>query len=87
MHARRALSAAFPHEKVQADLAHIARNNICVFGIRGEGRSATHRAAALMAQQRFNAKLIHTHAFPPTDVPTAMRYARERIEDAIKVVA
>jgi L-iditol 2-dehydrogenase len=78
--------AAFPHEPVAVDLAHIVRNNIYLFGIRGEGRSATHRAAALMAQKRFDAKLIHTHSFPLAEVPTAIRYARERIEDAIKVV-
>ena len=56
--------AAFPHEPVMVDLAHLVRNNIYVFGIRGEGRSATHRAAALIAQKRFEAKLIHTHTFP-----------------------
>jgi L-iditol 2-dehydrogenase len=78
--------AAFPHEAVPVDLAYIVRNNIYLFGIRGEGRSATHRAAALMAQKRFDAKLIHTHSFPLGEVPTAIRYARERIEDAIKVV-
>ncbi len=78
--------AAFPHEAVPVDLAHIVRNNIYLFGIRGEGRSATHRAAALMAQKRFDATLIHTHSFPLGEVPTAIRYARERIEDAIKVV-
>src|SRR2546430_16838951 len=78
--------AAFPGDPVPVDLAYLVRNNIYVFGIRGEGRSATHRAAALMAQQRFDAKLIHTHTFPLAEVPTAIRYARERIEDAIKVV-
>jgi L-iditol 2-dehydrogenase len=78
--------AAFPSEPVPVDLAYLVRNNIYVFGIRGEGRSATHRAAALMAQKRFDAKLIHTHTFPLTEVPTAIRYARDRIEDAIKVV-
>jgi L-iditol 2-dehydrogenase len=78
--------AAFPAEPVPVDLAYLVRNNIYVFGIRGEGRSATHRAAALMAQKRFDAKMIHTHTFPLTDVPTAIKYARERIEDAIKVV-
>jgi L-iditol 2-dehydrogenase len=78
--------AAFPSEKVPVDLAHLVRNNIYVFGIRGEGKSATHRAAALIAQKRFDARLIHTHTFPLGDVPTAIRYARERIEDAIKVV-
>ncbi len=78
--------AAFPGDPVPVDLAYLVRNNIYVFGIRGEGRSATHRAAALMAQKRFDAKIIHTHSFSLDDVPTAIRYARERIEDAIKVV-
>jgi L-iditol 2-dehydrogenase len=78
--------AAFPHEPVTVDLAYIVRNNIYVFGIRGEGRSATYRAAALMGQRRFDAKLIHTHTFPLWELPTALRYARDRVEDAIKVV-
>jgi L-iditol 2-dehydrogenase len=78
--------AAFPAEPVPVDLAYLVRNNIYVFGIRGEGKSATHRAAALMAQRRFDATLIHTHSFPLAEVPTAIRYARERIDDAIKVV-
>jgi L-iditol 2-dehydrogenase len=78
--------AAFPANPVPVDLAYIVRNNIYVFGIRGEGKSATHRAAALMAQKRFDAKLIHTHTFPLAEVPTAIKYARERIDDAIKVV-
>jgi L-iditol 2-dehydrogenase len=78
--------AAFPGEPVPVDLAKLVRNNIYVYGIRGEGRSATHRAAALMAQKRFDAKLMHTHTFPLEEVPTAFRYFRERIEDAIKVV-
>src|SRR5436305_1479776 len=78
--------AAFPAEPVPVDLAYLVRNNIYVFGIRGEGKSATHRAAALMAQKRFDAKLIHTHTFPLAKVPTAIHYARDRIEDAIKVV-
>jgi L-iditol 2-dehydrogenase len=39
-----------------------------------------------MTQKRFDAKLIHTHTFPLDEVPTAIKYARERIEDAIKVV-
>src|SRR5712692_569939 len=78
--------AAFPGDPVPVDLAYLVRNNIYVFGIRGEGKSATHRAAALMAQKRFDATIIHTHTFPLAEVPTAIRYASERIEDAIKVV-
>ena len=78
--------AAFPHEPVTTDIAHLVRNNIYVYGIRGEGRSATHRAMELMAEKRFDATRIHTHTFPLADLPTAIRYARDRIEDAIKVV-
>lgn len=78
--------AAFPHEPVPVDLANLVRNNIYVFGIRGEGQSATHRAMAFMQQKRFDATIIHTHTFPFEDVPTAIKYAKERIEDAIKVV-
>ncbi len=78
--------AAFPGEPVPVDLAKLVRNNIYVFGIRGEGKSATHRAAAFMAQKRFEAKLMHTHTFKLEEVPTAFKYVRERIEDAIKVV-
>ena len=78
--------AAFPGERVLVDLAKLARNNIYLFGIRGEGNSAVHRAAALMSQKRFDAKLMHTHTFPLEELPTAFRYFRERIEDAIKVV-
>ncbi|MFL6673157.1 MAG: zinc-binding dehydrogenase, partial [Massilia sp.] len=78
--------AAFPQEPVPVDVAYLVRNNIYVFGIRGEGKSATHRASSLMGQNRFPAKLIHTHTFPLEEVPTALKYARERIDDAIKVV-
>ena len=78
--------AAFPHEPVTTDLAHLVRNNIYIYGIRGEGRSATHRAMALMAAKRFDATKIHTHTFDLEDLPEALRHARERLDDAIKVV-
>jgi L-iditol 2-dehydrogenase len=78
--------AAFPHEAALVDIAYIVQNNIYLFGIRGEGKSATHRAAAFMAQKRFDATKIHTHTFALEDLPTAIRYARDRVEDAIKVV-
>ncbi len=78
--------AAFAQEPVPVDVRYLVSNNIYLFGIRGEGRSATRRAAALMAQARFPAGLVHTHTFTMDQVPTAIRYAKERIEDAIKVV-
>ncbi len=78
--------AAFPHEPVPVDVAHLVRNNIYVYGIRGEGKSATHRAEAFMRQKRFDATRIHTHTFPLAELPEALRYARDRVDDAIKVV-
>lgn len=78
--------AAFPHEPVPVDLAHLVRNNIYVYGIRGEGKSATHRAMAFMQQKRLEATIIHTHTFDFDETPKAIHYAKERIEDAIKVV-
>jgi hypothetical protein len=38
-----------------------------------------------MTQKRFD-PVIQTHTFPLEDVSTALRYARDRIDDAIKVV-
>ncbi|MEP1209538.1 MAG: zinc-binding dehydrogenase [Rhizobiaceae bacterium] len=78
--------AAFPKSAVSFDLGALAVNNIYLYGIRGEGRSATHRAMAFMAEKRFDARLVHTHTFPMEDLPTALRYAKDRVDDAIKVV-
>ncbi len=78
--------AAFPKNAVSFKLGALAVNNIYLYGIRGEGKSATHRAMAFMEAGRFDASLIHTHTFPLEDLPTALKYARERIDDAIKVV-
>ncbi|MFC6487870.1 zinc-dependent alcohol dehydrogenase [Nitratireductor sp. GCM10026969] len=78
--------AAFPSDAVPVDVAYLVRNNIYVFGIRGEGKSATHRAEAFMRQKRFDASLIHTHTFQMEDLKEALRYAKDRVDDAIKVV-
>ena len=78
--------AAFPSKPVTVDIANLVRNNAYIFATRGEGKSACHRAMALMAQKRFDAKLIHTHTFPMKDLETGLKYTKERIEDAIKVV-
>jgi len=82
----RICAVAFAHEPVLVDVARLVSNNIHLYGIRGEGRSATRRAAALMAQQRFPAKLLHTHSFPFNDVPGAIALAARRAPDVIKIV-
>ena len=78
--------AAFPHKPVEINIPHMVINNIYMFGIRGEGKSATHRAMQFMKEKRFNAKLVHTHTFNLANLPTALKYASERIDDAIKIV-
>ena len=78
--------AAFPHDPIKVNIPHMVINNIYIYGIRGEGKSATHRAMAFMKQKRFNAKLVHTHTFKMNELPTALKYAKERIDGAIKVV-
>ena len=78
--------AAFPHDPIKVNIPHMVINNIYMYGIRGEGKSATHRAMAFMKQKRFNAKLVHTHTFKMTELPTALKFAKERIDGAIKVV-
>tara|TARA_A100001388_G_scaffold255130_1_gene219373 strand:- start:205 stop:405 length:201 start_codon:yes stop_codon:yes gene_type:complete len=55
--------AAFPHKPVEINIPHMVINNIYMFGIRGEGKSATHRAMKLVKEKRFNSILIHTQYF------------------------
>lgn len=78
--------AAFPGKPDEVDVAYLVRNNIYMYGIRGEGKGATHRAEAFMRNKTFDATLIHTHTFDMTDLGEALRYAKDRVEDAIKVV-
>ena len=78
--------AAFPHDPIKVNIPHMVINNIYMYGIRGEGKSATHRAMAFMKQKRFDAKLVHTHTFKMNELPTALKFAKERIDGAIKVV-
>jgi hypothetical protein len=39
-----------------------------------------------LPDSRFDALKIHTRIFALADLPTALRYARDRVGDAIKVV-
>ena len=77
---------AFAHQPVTVDVEHIVANNIYLYGIRGEGQGAVRRAAALMAQNKIDASPVWTHTFALDQLPTGLRFARDRIDGAIKVV-
>jgi hypothetical protein len=49
----------------------------------GVGRRSS---ASFTDMKRFDATKIHTHTFSLDDLPTALHYAKDRIDDAIKVV-
>jgi L-iditol 2-dehydrogenase len=70
---------------VPIDVAYLVRNNIYVYGIRGEGKSATHRAEAFMRRSASTPRRS-TPTPCAQDLPEAIRYAKDRVEDAIKVV-
>ncbi len=78
--------AAFSREPAPLDAAYMVRNNIYLYGIRGEGQGAVKRALALMAQGKISGHPFITHRFTMDDVPKALKTAEERIDDAIKVV-
>ena len=57
-----------------------------VLGIRRRQKRDPPRRGSHRAKKRFEAKRIYTHTFPLAEVPTAIRYARDRVDDAIKVI-
>jgi L-iditol 2-dehydrogenase len=78
--------AAFSRESVPFDAAHMVRNNLYLYGIRGEGRGAVRRGLALMAQGKISGKPFITHRFPLSELPKALETFERRLGDAIKVV-
>lgn len=78
--------AAFSHDPVPFDAAYMVRNNIYLYGIRGEGQGAVKRALALMAQGKISGKPFITHRFAMDELPRALETAEKRLGDAIKVV-
>jgi L-iditol 2-dehydrogenase len=77
---------AFSQKPALVDVGSIVSNNIYLYGIRGEGQSAVRRAASLIAQGKVDPSPLHTHTFAMDELPTGVRYFREKIDGAIKVV-
>jgi threonine dehydrogenase-like Zn-dependent dehydrogenase len=77
---------AFSQTPALVDVGHIVTNNIYLYGIRGEGQSAVRRAASLIAQKKLDPSPLHTHTFAFDELPTAIRYFKDKVDGAIKVV-
>jgi L-iditol 2-dehydrogenase len=77
---------AFSNQPALVDVGYIVTNNIYLYGIRGEGQSAVRRAASLIAQGKLDPSPLHTHTFALDQLPDAVRYFKDKIEGAIKVV-
>ena len=77
---------AFSQQPALVDVGHIVTNNIYLYGIRGEGQSAVRRAASLIAQKKLDPSPLHTHTFAFDELPTAIRYFKDKLDGAIKVV-
>lgn len=69
----------------ELDPGCLAVDNIYVDGTRTEGGSPTHGAMACMTGRRLDATQAHARTFPMRDLPNALRRARKRIDDSIKV--
>jgi L-iditol 2-dehydrogenase len=78
--------AAFCSEPVPFDAGYVVRNNIYLYGIRGEGRGAVKRGLALVAQGKISGAPFITHRFTLDDLPRAIETFEKRLDDAIKVV-
>jgi threonine dehydrogenase-like Zn-dependent dehydrogenase len=77
---------AFSNKPSLVDIGHVVTNNIYLYGIRGEGQSAVKRAASLMAQKKLDPSPLHTHTFALDQLPEAIRYFKDKVDGAIKVV-
>ena len=77
---------AFSQKPAPVDIGYIVTNNIYLYGIRGEGQSAVKRAASLIAQKKLDPSPLHTHTFAFNQLPEAIRYFKDKVDGAIKVV-
>lgn len=78
--------AAFSVEPSPFDAAYLVRNNIYLYGIRGEGQGAVRRGLALIAQGKIDCAAFITHRLRLADLPHALHTAEHRVDDAIKVI-
>ena len=80
------LLLSIPDSRCEIDLAMVAKNNVEIYSVRGEGRANCRRAVSLLETGRLNLKPIVTHTFPLEEIHSAFETFVDRNTKALKVV-
>jgi len=80
------LLLSIPDSRTEIDLGRMAKNNVSIYSVRGEGRANCRRAVSLLETGRLNLKPIVTHTFPLEEIHKAFATFTDRSTRAIKVV-
>lgn len=80
------LFLAFYKQPVTFDLSSAIRDDVTLYGTRGEGGNNVRRALSLVAQGKVRGHDLVTHRFPLDEIQEGFRVLREREGDPIKVV-
>jgi L-iditol 2-dehydrogenase len=80
------LVVAYYKEPVRLDLGRAVREDVTLYGTRGEGGNNVRRALSLVAQGKVRGRELVTHRFPLDQIQEGFRVLRDREGDPIKVV-
>ncbi len=80
------LLLGFSDQPVSVNFSTMARRNIHIYSVRGEGWANCARGVSLLEQGRISLRPLVTHSFPLEEVEEAFRTFKERIGGAVKVV-
>jgi len=80
------LIVAYYKEQVRLDLGRAVREDLTLYGTRGEGGNNVRRALSLVAQGKVRGRELVTHRFPLEQIQEGFRVLRDREGDPIKVV-
>ena len=80
------LIVAYYKEHVRLDLGRAVREDLTLYGTRGEGGNNVRRALSLVAQGKVRGRELVTHRFPLEQIQEGFRVLRDREGDPIKVV-
>ncbi|HYX91936.1 MAG TPA: alcohol dehydrogenase catalytic domain-containing protein [Myxococcaceae bacterium] len=80
------LLLAYYKQPVTLDLSAAVRDDITLYGTRGEGGNNVRRALSLVAQGKIRGRELVTHRFPLDEIQEGFRVLRSREGDPIKIV-